>query len=157
MLTNTSTSVTFSCGVSGSEPIDYTWFLGNGTQIEPTNRITGSNTSMLTIDDVVSSDYGEYFCSASNAVNRQRSENALLTGLLTGSTSDQYVFVWCGCVTLYVCRHTYQCTVCMQTHLPMYCMYADTPTNVLYVCRHTYQCTVCMQTHLPLYCMYIPL
>ena len=80
-LAKISEEASFYCEASGLGPISYAWFLEDGTQGESGGRITGSDSSTLTITSVVSSDYGEYFCNASNVVNSQRSEGAVLTGL----------------------------------------------------------------------------
>ena len=80
-LAEISEDASFYCEASGSEPISYAWFRENRTQVESGGRISGSDSSTLTITSVVSSDYGEYFCNVSNVVNSQRSDGAVLTGL----------------------------------------------------------------------------
>jgi netrin-G3 ligand len=79
VLANITDTVNFTCLVSGSENITYTWFHGNGTGVELTSRTAGVSSPTLTISPVVSSDFGEYFCTASNNVNSVQSRSALLT------------------------------------------------------------------------------
>ena len=100
VLANIMDTVNFTCLVSGSENITYTWFHGNGTGVELTSRTAGVSSPTLTISPVVSSDFGEYFCTASNNVNSVQSRSALLTGLsLPPCISHAYhrYITWTSC------------------------------------------------------------
>ena len=67
------------CNVSGSEPISYQW-LKDGEQLQDDVAVNGSSTSVLMVEPVLSEDFGEYQCNASNDMDQVLSEVAVVTG-----------------------------------------------------------------------------
>ena len=72
-------SVNFTCGVSGSDPVTYQWLM-DGSTLNESSRVTGTNSTTLTINPVQDGDHGNYMCNVTNAVNSLLSDPALLTG-----------------------------------------------------------------------------
>ena len=73
-------TVTFVCNGSGSEPISYEWFKDGSIIVDNGGRVSGTNSSTLTINTVQSDDYGNYSCRVNNSVNSVLSDAAVLTG-----------------------------------------------------------------------------
>ena len=72
--------ITFRCNGSGSEPIYYQWFKDGSIIMNSGDRVTGTNSTTLTINTIQSDDYGNYSCRVNNTVNSVLSDAALLTG-----------------------------------------------------------------------------
>ena len=79
LLVNSGDVVNFTCEASGSDPITYQW-LKDGTVLPESSRVSGINSTTLTIIPVESQDFGDYSCNVSNPVNSLLSRPALLTG-----------------------------------------------------------------------------
>lgn len=71
---------TFSARVVGSEPLSYQWHL-DGLPLEDGNRISGSQTPVLTVRNLTGADSGEYTLVAANGSGETTSDGAVLTVL----------------------------------------------------------------------------
>ena len=74
-------TATFTCSATGYN-VSYQWTIGSGSF--PNDRVTGRNTSNLTVTDVRSSDDNTYTCVVSNRGGTVSSNAARLT--VTGMT-----------------------------------------------------------------------
>jgi hypothetical protein len=72
------TTATFSAGASGSAPLTYQWKQG-AVNLANSGRISGANTSSLTISNVQATDAGPYTLLVSNAVGTATSAPGTLT------------------------------------------------------------------------------
>ena len=83
---NITQTATFTCSATGYD-VSYEWTVES--ESFPNDRVTGSNTSNLTITDVRSSDDNTYTCVVSNRGGNVSSNTARLT--VTGMTDDDSV------------------------------------------------------------------
>ena len=74
-------TATFTCSATGYN-VSYQWTIGSGSF--PNDRVTGRNTSNLTVTDVRSSDDNTYTCVVSNEGGNVSSNASRLT--ITGMT-----------------------------------------------------------------------
>ena len=79
-LGNVGDNVNFTCEASGSMPISYSWLFNDTDVMNDPGHIEGANTSTLMIINVTVTDWGVYSCVASNNVDNDTSNEAILYG-----------------------------------------------------------------------------
>ena len=71
-------TATFSVAATGSQPLSYQWQF-NGTNLADNGRISGSQSSTITISNLLFADAGNYVVAVANAFGSTNSQPALLT------------------------------------------------------------------------------
>jgi alpha-tubulin suppressor-like RCC1 family protein len=84
------TNITFTAAVSGDAPLNYQWYL-NGNPLTDDDRISGSDSTNLSLSNIQVSDAGNYTFTAGNLIGSVTSTNAVLTVLVPVTITTQPV------------------------------------------------------------------